>query len=625
MRYALFAISFTLVAAMAGVSLAQDQPEPASTEGTIDAVTIYRGQAMVTRRIELPQRDQPVQRIIVDSLPAEIVGDSIYAEASGELTVRSVRYRTRPVREDVRKQVRQLDDKIQQLQRQIAQIEITRETLNNQQQLLDKLANFTPPTMQWDLSHGVLEAKPLKSVTNFIFDQKRRIASERLNLRFEKEDMQQRLEQAQRERATLTDNASTTKREAVVFIGDDANGGKLELRYLVKNATWSPSYNLRGPNSRETVQLEYLASVRQTSGEDWNNVKMTLSTASPSLVAEPPELASVALTLTQQQARRQAQQAGRMQRDGYQQRKAKLAEQQQQVQQQRAQKSTGGGGGGDRGGLFGAEQTAPSQSASADAFDTKLNVLSAQQQLLDIVAGRAKRGEQRETKPKRDAQQASVRYELAGRTSLPSRSDRQLVRITDKRVEADFYRIARPVLSAHVYQQAKLTNTLDWILLSGPSNSYLAGQFVGRGSVPTVSVGETFTVGFGIDSALQTQRELLEREETTQGGNQVARITYRLSIANFADQQRQVRLFDRVPVPKRSADVQVELLDFSQEPAKSPANDAGAIEAGSDGIIRWDVTVPAQATGDKALTVDYTFTMEYDKQKRLDINANKAQ
>ena len=40
----------------------------------------------------------------------------------------------------------------------------------------------------------------------------------------------------------------------------------------------------------EDVQLDYLANLKQHSGEDWNHVKMTLSTAQPMLNASPPHL-----------------------------------------------------------------------------------------------------------------------------------------------------------------------------------------------------------------------------------------------------------------------------------------------------------------------------------------------
>ena len=127
----------------------------------------------------------------------------------------------------------------------------------------------------------------------------------------------------------------------------------------------------------------------------------------------------------------------------------------------------------------------------------------------------------------------SVSYRLANRTSLPSRSDRQLIQIASLPLKGDFYRLATPVLTSFVYEEARLTNTSDRVFLAGPAATFMGGQFVGRGDLPTVAVGESFTVGLGIDSSLRAERELVNKEERVQGGNRVVDFTYELSLENF--------------------------------------------------------------------------------------------
>ena len=67
--------------------------------------------------------------------------------------------------------------------------------------------------------------------------------------------------------------------------------GTVRLGYLVGSANWSPQYRLRGTAAGDApVRLEYLAAVYQQTGETWPGVRITLSTARPSLDAAPPEL-----------------------------------------------------------------------------------------------------------------------------------------------------------------------------------------------------------------------------------------------------------------------------------------------------------------------------------------------
>src|SRR5205085_4656 len=50
---------------------------------------------------------------------------------------------------------------------------------------------------------------------------------------------------------------------------------------------------LRAGKDKDPVGLEYLAGVRQQTGEDWAGVSLALSTAQPMLNAAPPELKSL--------------------------------------------------------------------------------------------------------------------------------------------------------------------------------------------------------------------------------------------------------------------------------------------------------------------------------------------
>src|SRR5688500_12893874 len=81
------------------------------------------------------------------------------------------------------------------------------------------------------------------------------------------------------------------EREAIVVVDrETGKAGKIRLNYLVSAVTWRPEYKVRAGKITEDVQIDYLANLMQHSGEDWNGVKMTLSTAQPMLNASPPEL-----------------------------------------------------------------------------------------------------------------------------------------------------------------------------------------------------------------------------------------------------------------------------------------------------------------------------------------------
>jgi hypothetical protein len=62
------------------------------------------------------------------------------------------------------------------------------------------------------------------------------------------------------------------------------------LNYVVSNASWYPSYDIRAKNITEPVELRYKANIHQNTKEDWKNVKLKLSSSNPSQGNTAPKL-----------------------------------------------------------------------------------------------------------------------------------------------------------------------------------------------------------------------------------------------------------------------------------------------------------------------------------------------
>jgi hypothetical protein len=87
---------------------------------------------------------------------------------------------------------------------------------------------------------------------------------------------------------------STPTAEVLVTVfvkkGPSVKSAKLTLDYLVPNTNWYPTYDLRVKDVASPMQAQMKAKVRQNSGEDWREVKLTLSTGEPKRTGVKPEL-----------------------------------------------------------------------------------------------------------------------------------------------------------------------------------------------------------------------------------------------------------------------------------------------------------------------------------------------
>src|SRR5207247_5535988 len=112
-------------------------------------------------------------------------------------------------------------------------------------------------------------------------------------------------------------------------------------------------------------------------------------------------------------------------------------------------------------------------------------------------------------------------YHLDTKLTVPSRNEEQVIEVKRVELKPDFCYMAVPVLTRHVYRLANLANTSETVLLPGEATMYNGEDFVGRMDVPLVAIGEQFTAGFGVDPQLQIIREMMDKQRTQQGGNQV--------------------------------------------------------------------------------------------------------
>ena len=540
---------------------------PVSASSRVSAVTVYQGSALVTREVQVPEGIGMLE-LIVTPLPPQTIDGSLYSESADGIRILTTRYRTRAVKEDTRAEVRAKEQQIGALQAEGERIAREIQIIDQNLALLGKLENFTAATMQQLAEKGLLNGETTVALTKYVMDSRQEKSLAQVALQQQARANAEAVQFAQRELAELTAGAARTERDAVIVLDKaNASAGVVRLNYLVAAATWRPQYKLRAGGEKDAVQVEYLAAIVQQSGEDWGAVNISLSTAEPMLSAAPPDLSVLDVSV------------GPAAAGGPDMAQLKMARVEVDRLRREAQK-----------------QANRSDYSTANA---RINEAAAMGQTAEML------GEQIDLTREGPA----VTYHLATRFTVPSRSDEQLLEVARLPMSPRFFYKAVPVMTPHVYRQATLTNTSDYVLLPGSATMYLGTDFVGRMDLPLVAIGETFTAGFGVDPQLQAAREMLDKDRSVQGGNQVHEFRYRIRIASFKKEPVAVQVWDRLPRAEAEA-VGVTLVrtepPLSDDPHylrdDRPAN-----------LLRWDLTVEPEAHGEKAEVIEYQFKLEYDK------------
>jgi uncharacterized protein (TIGR02231 family) len=551
-----------------------------TVSGAISKVTVYRGQALVTRTLDV---DLPAgtSELIVTNLPTKIVPESLYAQASGEIKILSVRFRERAVREDTREEVKKLDAQIEEVKRKLKHATKERENATDLWTKFKDLWKMAIDGANVDLNRSIMQSEQIESYTKYLESKSLEWNQKILELQDTEADLTKELDLLSRKRKELDAGHSRTEREAIVFVSSQTgNLAGIELSYLVNGANWNPQYNLRANPKESDVLIEYNAVLNQTSGEDWDGIALSLSTAEPTMVSAPPILDPMLVSLSVQQPAQQAEQQVFTQ----------LENVRRQVQSRRDNIKKG----------IGANFDLNTLAISNQGFffnATGQQVKEFQKQLAVVAR---KEG-------------VSVTYNLPGKLSLPSRSDQQLVTIASVSAKADFTLIATPILTDYVYLQAELLNDSDTIFLPGQASVFRNGEFVGNSQLPLVTIGEKLTAGFGIDSQVQVTHELEDKKTRIQGGNRIDTYNYRIALSNYKNTAVELQLLDRLGYTEDSS-IKIELV--KTEPQLSEDSEYLRTTR-KKGILRWDLNLQPNTVDEDATIVKYSFTMEYDKNMKI--------
>jgi hypothetical protein len=570
---------------------------PITTTGNISNVIVYRGQALVTRLIDL-DLPQGNSEVIVQSLPSNTLVESLFAQASPNITVLSIRYREQQPKEDEREEVKQLDANIANLSKELNHTERDIAHGGNLWARYDPYWSAGLKAATPDVNRSSLQFEPIEQLTGYLEQKFTQLHKHALEMEDHRDEMRKDLEALRKKRAELTAGSGKIMREAVLYLNKvDTNKAKLELNYMVNGANWLPQYNLRANSTAGTVLIEHNAIIHQSSGEDWTNIAMTLSTAQPTLVAAPPSIEPMTINIAPPPAGPVFQ---KISKDEIAMTQQSLAEQPQYI---------------DRTDNYqGLLKSRREEAKKGKDSQFALNTLATSNQMMEIMADAEKAKEiRRQTVQVARTEGVSVSYAIQGKLTLPSRSDQQLVTIAAVTTKVAFTHIATPLLTDYVYIQGELTNDTNTIFLPGQAAMSRDNEFVGNGSMELVTAGEKFTMGFGIDSQVQVRRELEDKKTDIGWRTRNDNSLYRIAISNYRSTPVTLQLFDRIPYTE-NPDVRIELLN----PSISLSKDADYLRtARKKGILRWDLKLAPNTIDDKATIVTYNVAMEYPRDMQI--------
>lgn len=339
----------------------------------------------------------------------------------------------------------------------------------------------------------------------------------------------------------------------------EATTADIAVSYYTPRAGWVPTYDMRVKTIDNTFKLVYKASVSQTTGIDWKQTKLTLSTSNPNLGTNIPVLNPWNLQLFVPGVYNDMKR--------------------------------------------GANAAAVYNRAQSMELDEVVVVSNESIRRKEVTAAKSVTPSDISNYTVQNESQLFTSFEIDLPYDIPSDGTGYSVAIKDEKIDATYKHYGIPKLDKDAFLLAEISNweTLD--LLPGEANIIMDNVFLGKSFIDPNTTMDTLNLSLGRDRRVAIKRLLMKENSKTKfiGSNKIETFTYEIIVKNNKKEVVNMLLKDQYPLSK-TKEIEVSL------------DDNGNAEINEElGTLNWKITL--QPGEQKKYR--FTYSVKYAKEKKI--------
>ncbi|WP_246662911.1 mucoidy inhibitor MuiA family protein [Pseudolabrys sp. FHR47] len=299
-------------------------------------------------------------------------------------------------------------------------------------------------------------------------------------------------------------------------VAGEAAAATLRVTYTVRNARWVPLYDARldtgGKDGKPSLELIRRAEVVQSTGEDWSDVALAVSTARIAKGGNAPELRP----------------------------------------------------------LLAQFPSPPPPPAAAYETRDRLAAKAPDRALPEAMPAPA-----REQEAAFESGGFQAVFRVPGRVSMMAQQGARSFRLASASITPALIVRAVPLLDATAFLEAGFKNADETPLLPGRVAIYRDGLYVGRSSMALTPKDEGVRLGFGADDQVKIVRTVARKLEGSAGiigSSKTDEREFKISVRNGHGFPVKISIEDQIPVSE-SADIVVEMLPSTTPPTARDVRD----------------------------------------------------
>ena len=550
---------------------------------SIHSVVVYKDRAEV-KRIIYAELLEGINEVVISGLAETINRNSIRVEGQGLATITDVVYSTSLAQDscsnlsdDRQTEYQALLKEMREKERQTRTLHLTEEVLKEERALLTKYANriFKNGSAKDSVEDlAALDQSNVAMVMEFADRYESKLA--RLDKRIQDttlmiKDLTEQISVMQDNLSKLgplmqagSETACPMRRLVRVFLETAMDTDVIMfLSYVVSNASWSSTYDVRvfSKVSEKILKMQYFALLKQSTGEDWINTHISLSTALPSIGGTAPDLPTHTITFKRPPP-------PSIMYYGGQERFRSIVSRGRPSSFPALPSSTGAG-------------QRESQTPSLPPIDVDVSEASA------------------------GLYNATFTIPRAATIPADNTEHKVTVALIDLFPELSYKCVPR--LSPYSFLRAKAKNTSPYTLLSGPANIFLDNNFITKSKLCDASPNEDFTLSLGGDQSIRiTCNPIAITHGNTRGllKNNLDTFVHVLDVRNTKENPVQLELQEQVPL---STSEKIKVTIIEPDPKREPVHPFGTVRLNDMNNMEFHLTVPP----DRNIQLRVEYTVEY--------------
>ena len=470
----------------------------------IKHVTVYPDRAQISHEasVELPAGNTVLK---LSGLSPYIDAQSIQVKGTGDFIIMSVNQRNNylenledlPEVKDIRSQIEALQLKVEDERAAISVLKEKEAFLVANRAILVKEITFSVEQLKSVMD---LYTNNMDQVTNSILKKNRLIREYEKQIATLQKQIADRFGKQQLPSGEISVSVSCEKPVS----------GKMTFSYVVSNAGWYPSYDIRVDDITKPVTIFYKANVFQNTGVTWKDVKLSFSNATPWVAGDVPVLYPWFID------------------------------------------------------YYSPEPTVRIR-GTAKSGEERAEAMVLQDLAVTSYEIKTKEMEAAPVAVEKQVGETTVTFDITAPYSILSDGKVQTIEIQRTTTPAEYKYVTIPKLSPLAYLTGNITDWAKQNLIGGEATLYFENTFVGKSYLNVNQLKDTLTVSLGTDNSILVKRE--KRQDFTSkrvlGSNKTETYSYLITVRNNKGNPVKITVNDQIPISSNSG-IEVDAVELSR-------------------------------------------------------------